>query len=152
MTERDSIGQELDLHVIRVLKKFTDTLFDRLRRDIDGHGLSAETFQILELLYNKGPHTVQRISEIFAIPSGSITYVVDKLEKKGLVERQPIPGDRRKVNIALTRQGQGEFADVFPKHLETIADCLSPATEEEKRELIRVAKKLGLALQRETQG
>ncbi|CAI6084962.1 MarR family winged helix-turn-helix transcriptional regulator [Cohnella sp. JJ-181] len=147
MTERDSTEQELDLQVVRVLKKFTDTLFDYLKRDIDGYELSRETFQILELLYNKGPHSVQLISDIFSIPSGSITYVVDKLEKKGLVERTPIPGDRRKINITLTRQGHDYFADIFPKHLEAIKMGLSPATDDEKLELIRVAKKIGLALQ-----
>lgn len=148
MSERDSAGQELDLYVIRVLKKLMESLFDRLKRDIDSYSLSAETFQILELLYNKGPHPVQRISEIFSIPSGSITYVVDKLEKKGFVERLPIPGDRRKTNVSLTKEGHDYFADIFPQHLATITNILSHATEDEKRELIRISKKIGLALQR----
>jgi MarR family 2-MHQ and catechol resistance regulon transcriptional repressor len=146
MPERDSDGQELDLQVVRVLKKMTDLLFANLKSDIDGFGLSSETFQILELLYNKGPHPVQQISDIFAIPSGSITYVVDKLEKKGLVERLPIPGDRRKINISLTKQGQSDFAAIFPKHVQTITECLSHATDEEKTELIRLVKKIGLGI------
>lgn len=121
-------------------------LYDSLESDIDSYGLSRETFQILELLYSKGPQPIQKISDIFSIPSGSITYVVDKLEKKGLVERAPIPGDRRKTNVALTDEGRSQFDLIFPKHVELISDHLSYATDEEKLELIRVMKKIGYGI------
>lgn len=121
-------------------------LYDSLESDIDSYGLSRETFQILELLYNKGPQPIQKISDIFSIPSGSITYVVDKLEKKGLVERVPIPGDRRKTNVTLTDEGRRQFDLIFPKHVELISDHLSYATDEEKLELIRVMKKIGYGI------
>ncbi|MDF2959594.1 MAG: MarR family transcriptional regulator [Paenibacillus sp.] len=146
MTERDAEGQELDLKVIRVMKKMSDILFESLRRDIDGYGLNLETFQILELLYNKGPHPIQQISDTFSIPSGSITYVVDKLEKKGLIERLPIPGDRRKTIVTMTEEGSNYFATIFPKHVHTITDNLSFVTDEEKLELIRLSKKIGLGI------
>ncbi|WP_219838314.1 MarR family winged helix-turn-helix transcriptional regulator [Paenibacillus sp. R14(2021)] len=147
MTERDADVQALDLRLVRVLRKMTETLFGHLERDIDSHGLSLDNFRILEHLYNKGPHGVQQISDNFSIPSGSITYVVDKLEKKGFVERVAIPGDRRKTNVALTEEGDRYFAAIFPKHAETISDDLSFATDEEKRELIAVLKKIGLGIQ-----
>lgn len=121
-------------------------LYASLERDIDNHGLSGETFQILELLYNKGPQPIQKISDTFSIPSGSITYVVDKLEKKGLVERLPIPGDRRKTNVTLTAEGRSNFDDIFPKHAQLISDNLSFATDEEKLELIRVLKNIGYGI------
>lgn len=146
MTERDADSEALDLRLIRVLYKATKVLYARLAQDIEGHGLSLETFQIMELLYNKGPRTVQEIGEKFSIPSGSITYVIDKLEKKGLAERLAIPGDRRKTNVALTGEGRGSFDTIFPKHVRTIADHLSFATETEKLELIRVLKKIGYGI------
>ncbi|SFD72308.1 MarR family transcriptional regulator, 2-MHQ and catechol-resistance regulon repressor [Paenibacillus catalpae] len=146
MTERDAEGKELDLKVIRVISNMVKELYGSLERDIDSYGLSREYFQILEFLYNKGPHPIQKISETFSIPSGSITYVVDKLEKKGLVERLPIPGDRRKTNVTLTDEGQSYFDHIFPRHVETISDNLSYATDEEKLELIRVLKKIGYGI------
>lgn len=146
MAERDSSGKELDLQLVRVLKNMVKELYDSLESDIDNYGLSRETFQILELLYNKGPQPIQKISDTFSIPSGSITYVVDKLEKKGLVERVPIPGDRRKTNVTLTDEGRSQFDLIFPKHAELISDNLSFATDEEKLELIRVMKKIGYGI------
>ncbi|MFC5451276.1 MarR family winged helix-turn-helix transcriptional regulator [Paenibacillus aestuarii] len=147
MTMRDDAGKALDLQLVRVLRNAVNTLFGSLEKDIDRFGLNRETFQIMELLYNKGPQPVQRISDTFSIPSGSITYVIDKLEKKGYLERQPIPGDRRKTNVALTDEGRRYFDKIFPQHVETICDNLSFATDEEKMMLISVMKKIGYGIQ-----
>ncbi|MCU6791857.1 MarR family transcriptional regulator [Paenibacillus sp. WQ 127069] len=146
MTERDAEGKALDLRLTRVIRNMVKELFGSLERDIDSYGLSMETFQILEFLYNKGPQPIQKISDTFSIPSGSITYVVDKLEKKGFVERLPIQGDRRKTNVTLTGEGRSYFDNIFPKHVQTISDNLSFATDEEKLELIHVLKKIGYGI------
>ncbi|MFD2611649.1 MarR family winged helix-turn-helix transcriptional regulator [Paenibacillus gansuensis] len=147
MAERNAEGQALDLRVVRVIRNMSNALFGSLKRDIDSYGLSTETFQILEFLYNRGPHPIQKISDTFSIPNGSITYVVDKLEKKGYVERLSIPGDRRKTNVALTEEGRSYFHQIFPKHVQTICDNLSYITDEEKLELIRLLKKLGYGIE-----
>ncbi|WP_435163047.1 MarR family winged helix-turn-helix transcriptional regulator [Paenibacillus glycanilyticus] len=146
MSERDAEGMELDLKLIRVLRNMVKELYASLEQDIESYGLSTENFRILEFLYNRGPHPIQKISDTFAIPSGSITYVVDKLEKKGLVERIPIPGDRRKTNVSLTTAGRSSFDGIFPKHAQFISEQLSYATDEEKLVLIDVMKKIGYGI------
>ncbi|CAM4496269.1 MarR family 2-MHQ and catechol resistance regulon transcriptional repressor [Paenibacillus endophyticus] len=143
MTDRDAEGKALDLKLSRVMRKIIKTLFGSLERNIDSYNLDRETFQILELLYNKGPHSIKKISEANSIPSGSITYVVDKLEKKRFVERLAAPDDRRKTNVALSGEGRNYFDTIFPKHAHFISDSLSFATDEEKLELIHVLKKIG---------
>jgi MarR family transcriptional regulator, 2-MHQ and catechol-resistance regulon repressor len=86
------------------------TVSENIRKDVESHNISPENFMILELLYSKGPHPVQKISETFSIPSGSVTYVVDKLEKQELVERKPNPNDRRAFNVVLTVKGETLFS------------------------------------------
>ena len=134
----------LDLRLFRVWSKASKTVFDNLTADIDRCGISRDHFMILELLYSKGPHPVQKISEIFSIPSGSITYVVDKLEKKELVKRQSTPTDRRTSNVVLAEKGRMLFDEIFPKHVETISQNLSFINKEEKQQLIHLLKKIGL--------
>lgn len=53
------------------------------------------------------PHAlpVSRLAELILRPMGSITQVVDRLERAGLVERRLDPGDRRRVLIELTATG-----------------------------------------------
>jgi MarR family 2-MHQ and catechol resistance regulon transcriptional repressor len=143
MTDEALTRQELDLRLFRVIRNMSSALFENVSNDINRYDLDLETFRILEFLYSKGPHPIQKISDKFLIPSGSITYVVDKLEKKGYVQRVPIPGDRRKTNVILTEAGQTYFADIFPKHAKIISDNLSFVTDEEKLELIILLKKIG---------
>jgi len=138
---------DLDLRLFRVWMKATKAVAENIRKDIECHLINQENFMILELLYSKGPHPVQKISETFSIPSGSITYVVDKLEKKGLVERQPNPCDRRAMNVVLTEEGKSLFDDIFPKHVATISKNLSFISDDEKVQLIDLLKKIGYGAQ-----
>ncbi len=135
---------QLDLRLFRIWMKASKVLFDNVRKDIDRYEINPEHFMILELLYSKGPHPVQKISETLSIPSGSITYVVDKLEKKGFVERQPSPTDRRASNVVLTEKGKALFDEIFPQHVETISNNLSFVSNEEKEQLIDLLKKIGI--------
>ncbi|PYF04707.1 MarR family winged helix-turn-helix transcriptional regulator [Ureibacillus chungkukjangi] len=137
----------LDLKLFRVWLKATKAVVENIQKDIANHKISSENFMILELLYSKGPHPVQKISETLSIPSGSITYVVDKLEKKGLVERQPIPNDRRASNVVLTEEGKTLFDQVFPKHATTISENFSFISDEEKELLIDLLKRIGMGAQ-----
>lgn len=135
---------DLDLRLFRIWLKASKAVITNIKNDIESHKINSENFMILELLYSKGPHPVQKISEVFSIPSGSITYVVDKLEKKGLVERQPNPNDRRASNVVLTKEGRALFDEIFPKHVATISENLSFISKEEKELLIDLLKKIGI--------
>ncbi|MED4761507.1 MarR family transcriptional regulator [Priestia megaterium] len=135
---------QIDLRLFRVWVKASKTIFDHVIKDIERHGISTENFIVLELLYNKGPHTIQKISEKLSIPSGSITYVVDKLEKKEFVKREPSPTDRRASNVVLTNKGQNLFKEIFPQHVEVISENFSFISNEEKEQLTDLLKKLGL--------
>jgi MarR family 2-MHQ and catechol resistance regulon transcriptional repressor len=138
---------QLDLRLFRVWLRASKAITENILKDIESHDLSMENFMILELLYSKGPHPVQRISETFSIPSGSITYVVDKLEKKGFVERKPNPNDRRASNVVITEEGRALFDKIFPKHVATISENVSFITNEEKEQLIYLLKKIGMGAQ-----
>jgi MarR family transcriptional regulator, 2-MHQ and catechol-resistance regulon repressor len=135
---------DLDLRLFRIWLKASKAVVTNIKNDIESHKINSENFMILELLYSKGPHPVQKISEVFSIPSGSITYVVDKLEKKGLVERQSNPNDRRASNVVLTKEGRALFDEIFPKHVATISENLSFISKEEKELLIDLLKKIGM--------
>ncbi|BBI33806.1 MarR family winged helix-turn-helix transcriptional regulator [Cohnella abietis] len=138
---------QLDLRLFRIWMNSSRSLFENIRKDIESYNINHENFMILELLYSKGPHPVQKISEKFSIPSGSITYVIDKLEKKRLLARQLNPDDRRASNIVLTKEGRDLFTEIYSKHIITISQNLSFITNEEKEQLIHLLKKVGIGAQ-----
>ncbi|WP_379971027.1 MarR family winged helix-turn-helix transcriptional regulator [Ectobacillus sp. sgz5001026] len=135
---------QIDLRLFRVWLNASKTIFDHVVKDVERYGISIENFMILELLYNKGPHTIQKISEKLSIPSGSITYVVDKLEKKEFVKREPSPTDRRASNVVITDKGHSLFKEIFPQHVQVISENLSYISNEEKIQLTDLLKRIGL--------
>jgi len=141
---RDNYEQSLALKLFTVLARTHNTLMEIDRRDIRHYGLNQTEFAVLELLYHKGPHPLQQIGEKILITSGSITYVINKLEKKGLLERKPCEEDRRIVYATLTDQGRIFLSEIFPKHAEALTNAFQGLTTEEKQLAIELVKKIGL--------
>jgi len=71
-------------------------------------GMTFSDYTIVATLHREpAPYAlpVSRLAELVLRPMGSITQVVDRLEKGGLVSRQLDPSDRRRVLIQLTARG-----------------------------------------------
>lgn len=73
------------------------------QRAADLLGISRGDLRCLNLLEN-GPVSPKLIGQALGLTSGSVTALVDRLQRRGYVERQPDPKDRRGVYVAATRQ------------------------------------------------
>ena len=136
---------EKDLRLFRTWLKASKTLYDNTTKDIKSHGFTIENFMVLELLYNKGPQYIQVVSEKLMIPSGSITYVLNKLEKKELVKREISEENKRYCEVLLTKKGEDLFNEIFPKHVETIVQNLAVLDDSQKEQFRALLKTVGLA-------
>lgn len=142
-----STESELSLKLFVVLSRATRAVTDRVQEDIRSHGLNPTEFAVLELLYHKGDQPIQQIGKQVLLASGSITYVVDKLEQKELLRRRDCPNDRRVIYASLTDDGRAWMEKVFPRHRKEIHRILGGLQPEEKEILITYLKKLGLYAQ-----
>lgn len=111
--------------------------------DQDRHDLSEGEFAVLEALYHKGPMLLNEVQRKVLVSSGGITYLIDRLARKGLVERRPCASDRRAMYAALTGEGERLIAGIFPGHAAAIAHAASALDADEKARLIELVKKLG---------
>lgn len=135
--------QDPSLKLFVVLSKAYRSVFDLIAEDIKNHGLNTTDFAVMELLYHKGNQPLQKIGDRILLASGSITYVVDKLEKKGFVKRIPCPNDRRITYASITEEGEQLLNDIFPSHWKQIETITGGLEEEEKIAAIELLKKLG---------
>jgi MarR family 2-MHQ and catechol resistance regulon transcriptional repressor len=136
-------AQANSLKLFVVLSKAYKTVMDRAVKDMKQYGLSPSEFTTLEVLYTKGKIPLQQIGEKILITSGSITYNIDKLEKKGLLKRVPCQEDRRVIYAEITTAGNELFDRIFPKHAATIHSLVKGLTQVEQQEAIELLKKLG---------
>jgi MarR family transcriptional regulator, 2-MHQ and catechol-resistance regulon repressor len=137
------MSENLSLKAFVVLMKASKSLQEVTKDDISNHGMRMSDFEILEALYHKDKLTVREVSEAVLINTGSITYVIDKLEKKGLIERSNCKDDRRVVYIQITEEGKKLMDTIFPAHQRVIEDLFEGISEQEKDTVIKVLKHVG---------
>ncbi|MBT2726116.1 MarR family transcriptional regulator [Bacillus sp. ISL-75] len=140
--ENNSTTNSLKLFI--VLSRAYKAINEHVNKVIQASGLNPTEFAVLELLYHKGDQPMQQIGGKILLASGSITYVVDKLEQKGMLKRIACPKDRRVTHAQITEDGKKFIQDIFPEHAEQIDKLMSTLTEIEKLEAIDLLKKLGL--------
>ncbi|CAM5255281.1 MarR family winged helix-turn-helix transcriptional regulator [Streptomyces griseomycini] len=76
---------------------------DHVRRRAVALGLTAA--QATALREMTGPMTMRELAERMSCEPSNATFVIDKLEKQGLVERRAHPTDRRAKHLVLTAEG-----------------------------------------------
>jgi len=137
-------NQSLKLFV--VMSKAYRAINDYTNKFIQKEGVNPTEFAVLELLYHKGEQPLQHIGDKILLASGSITYVVDKLEKKGFLKRVACPNDRRVTYAHITEEGAKFLEGIFPAHQERIEEIMNTLTNEEKAMVIECMKKIGQAI------
>jgi MarR family 2-MHQ and catechol resistance regulon transcriptional repressor len=125
------------------LARASSWVTERSRRHIESRGLSTSEFGVLEILYHKGPLTIGEIGNRMLMTSGSMTYVVDKLESRKLLVRRVSTDDRRAIVAELTPEGSAFIAEIFPAHAEVIRKATAGLTVEEKRIAAALLRRLG---------
>lgn len=126
-----------------VLARAYAAVADRAARDVARHGLTLAEFAVMEALYHKGQLLLGEVQKKILVSSGGVTYLVDRLEQRGLVERRLCAEDRRARYAALTDEGQELMRRIFPEHAECIAEVASALSLEEQAELTRMLRDLG---------
>jgi MarR family 2-MHQ and catechol resistance regulon transcriptional repressor len=124
-----------------VLSRATAAVQAHVEADIARHGLTPAEFGVLEALYHKGPLLLGDVQRRTLISSGGTTFLVDRLEKRQLVERRLCATDRRARYAALTEQGRALMAEIFPAHAEAVRRAvagLGLADQRQATELLRV--------------
>lgn len=139
-------GQEQDaaLKLWVVLSRAHAAVAAHAEADVMRHGLSLAEFGALEALYHKGALLVGELQRAVLKSSGGITYVVDRLQEKGLVARRPCKEDRRAIYAEVTPEGRALMDRIFPLHAGSLEKAEAGLSEAEKETAIELVKKLGL--------
>ena len=142
--EQQLEDEQLSLKLFVVLTRALEAVKKEVIKDIKSYNVNLTEFAVLEFLYNKGEQPIQVIGKKVLLASSSITYVVDKLEEKDLLERSACPKDRRVIHGRLTESGKQFMDEVFPQHEEAMAEIFGNLSKEEKEQSITLLRKIGL--------
>jgi MarR family 2-MHQ and catechol resistance regulon transcriptional repressor len=136
-----NVEQSLKLWV--VLSRAMNAVQAHAQADIARHGLTIMEFGVMEALYHKGPLLLGEVQRKILVTSGGVTYLIDRLVEKGLVERRRCDRDRRAYYAALTPDGEAMIAEIFPQHAAAIDRVLGGLDAAEKEQAIGLLRALG---------
>nr|WP_203671530.1 MarR family transcriptional regulator [Cellulomonas phragmiteti] len=107
----------------RAFRDGTALLFDVLARELDDDsGLSLGEYEVLVRL-SEAPGRALRMSELaddLAHSRSRLTHTVARMERDGIVRREPARDDARGVNCVLTERGWQVLVAAAPGHVESV--------------------------------
>jgi DNA-binding MarR family transcriptional regulator len=93
---------------------------------------------LLTTIRRFGPLTQREIAELLYIGRAAAGQFVDRLESRGLVQRDTDPDDRRVWIVSTTRQGQALSVEAYDIYFKTAADLTRGLTDAQRDRLIKL--------------
>jgi DNA-binding MarR family transcriptional regulator len=139
------IQDSLGLMIYRTALALKSALQRRFKEN--GFEITAEQWVIMRHLWEEEGLSQREIGEKAAKDKPNITRMLDALEKKGLIFRQPDPRDRRKFCVYLTKEGKQLHERLLPLAQtlrEQVTRGLSrPETDRVKETLSKINRNIG---------
>jgi DNA-binding MarR family transcriptional regulator len=121
-----------------------DRIRDVVRRPLDEAGLSQEQYNVLRILRGAGPEGLRtyEVVERMVTRAPNITRLVDKLERKGYLERSRSARDHRVIRLAVTRSGLSLLERLDAPVTGSAKEAMAGLTPEQLKRLIRLLDRL----------
>lgn len=130
----EDISKSLD--AIKTLKQIMKTLKKAVEADYKELQLTGPQGFMLGTLACNDPMKISDLSEKMALSNSTVSGIVDRLEKQGLVERSRSAQDRRVVMVKVTEQFKKCKRDKMTRIEDIIQQQMSCATQEELEKIL----------------
>ncbi|MFD0666729.1 MarR family winged helix-turn-helix transcriptional regulator [Ramlibacter sp. MAHUQ-53] len=128
-------------HLIRRLHQHSTQVFVQ-RTQAAGYDLTPVQFAALDAIHNHPSTDQARVAELIGYDRATIGGVIDRLEKKGWVDRVVSERDRRARELSLTELGQRTLSDLRPIVESLQEDILQPLNEADRARFIDLARRV----------
>lgn len=115
-------------------------LLRRLRRHDDAAGIGAPHLSALSVVVFGGPVTLGELAAAEQVRAPTMTRIVQKLEREGLVTRETDPGDRRVARVRATERGIGVLREGRGRRVASLTERLLALDPEELAALERTVE------------
>lgn len=104
--------------------------------------LTGPQLTVVKILEQIGDLSLSELSERIRAQNSTVTGIIDRMEREGLVVRERSKEDRRVVIIRLTPKGAQLAEDIPVEPMRVFQTALSSLTKDEMRELLRILLKV----------
>jgi DNA-binding MarR family transcriptional regulator len=109
--------------------------------------LTGPQLTVLKMLEGVGDLSLSDLSERIRAQNSTVTGIIDRMEREGLVVRARSTEDRRVIKIRLTERGAKIAGDIAVEPMEIFRSALDSLTPAEMRDLLRILTKIARRVQ-----
>jgi DNA-binding MarR family transcriptional regulator len=135
------LAPQPDAKLVDALAQLSFLLHDSLAGIAARHDLSIVQTRLLGVLRDHRP-TMYDLGQHLRLDKSSITGLVDRAERRGLVARIPNPDDRRSWHVSITPAGRRLADTVATEYATTVRDLTARLTASERRTLTHLAAEI----------
>ncbi|NVJ53809.1 MAG: MarR family transcriptional regulator [Campylobacteraceae bacterium] len=117
-------------------------LKNRLEKDLKEYSVSPTESIIIRRLCEKDNLTQKELAKDTYFQQSSLTLIIDKLEKKGMVERRAKKNDRRAYLVCITKEGKKLEQILKDTSRKVEEEALKGVDKETKEQLIEILKNI----------
>jgi len=132
---------DFDAIVEAILFLYTESR--RITKDVAGrHGLTGPQLAVVKMLEPMAKLSLSELSSLIRARNSTVTGIIDRMEREGLVLRKRSRSDRRVINIQLTDKGRELAASIPVEPVQIFRRVLSELSPRDTAELGRILKRL----------
>jgi DNA-binding MarR family transcriptional regulator len=136
-------GNSLPIRTLLLLHRTRDMLFNLEDRVFSEFGLTAEQYTVLVAIkYFDDPVRPTDIGRWVGHKVNTVSMIVDRMVRSGLVKRIRDLPDRREVRLVITSKGEQAFKPATPAVWDLILDIMSSLSDQDKRILVKLLEKV----------
>ncbi|MFB5674878.1 MarR family winged helix-turn-helix transcriptional regulator [Paenibacillus terreus] len=139
-----------DIETFLAFARLANGIFREMNSDLAKRGASQGRVIVLSLLSRNAPHdmTPSELAQLADVTRGTMTGLIDGLERDGMIERVAHKGDRRMVTVRLKEDGQAFLDDILPYYKNLFKELLSDFTEEDHEMMRQLLAKMKTSFDR----
>ena len=140
-SQETAVRPEVDQVVETIIYLYTESrrLTKGMAREV---GLTGPQLTVLKLLETFQDLSLSSLSERIRAQNSTVTGIIDRMEREGLVCRERSKSDRRVVHIKLTDKGAKLAREIRVEPLEIFRSALTSLTGADLKDLLRILMKL----------
>ncbi len=130
-----------DFVIVDALIQLSFLIQSLLQRVAGEHDLTIVQMRLLGILSDHDPGMLE-LARLMNLDKSSVTGMIDRAEKHGLVVRTPVPGDGRAFKVSVTPQGRAITEKVADQVDQEISKLIGKLNEIERKRMIAIVSRL----------
>ncbi|WP_101698429.1 MarR family winged helix-turn-helix transcriptional regulator [Clostridium minihomine] len=118
-------------------------VFQNFFTRLSPYGITPGQYGVLNCLWENGPTTPKEIARYLRLENSTVSGVLDRMQRRGLIDRVVDPNNRRSIQVVALPEAQAIKDNVLKTVEELNIEILQDFTPEEKEILMKALCRIG---------